>query len=124
MLVFFTPMGLMGIVVSGTIYAAVMYCLNQRSVHRAVGYEQEFRETFFLPLCASVLMGAAAKAFYELIYAFSGNNPISLFVSIGLAAVIYFVVLLLLGGVSEQELAAFPKGHLLVKAARKCKLLR
>lgn len=123
-LVFFTPMGLMGIVVSGTIYAAVMYCLNQRSVHRAVGYVQEFRETFFLPLCASVLMGAAAKAFYELIYAFSGNNPISLFVSIGLAAVIYFVVLLLLGGVSEQELAAFPKGHLLVKAARKCKLLR
>lgn len=123
-LVFFTPLGLMGIVVSTTFYAAVMYYLNQRSVHRAVGYVQEFRETFFLPLCASVLMGVTAKAIYELIYAFSENNPIALFGAIGMAAVIYFIALLLLGGVSEQELAAFPKGHLLVKVARKCKLLR
>lgn len=123
-LVFFTPLGLMGIVISSTFYAMVMYYLNQRSVHKVVGYVQEFRETFFLPLCASVLMGVAAKAIYELFYAISASNPLALFVAIGVAAGIYFIALLMLGGVSEQELSAFPKGHLLVRLARKCRLLR
>jgi len=41
-----------------------------------------------------------------------------------IAVVVYFVMLLLLRGITEQEMKSFPKGHLLIKVAKKCKLMK
>ena len=37
---------------------------------------------------------------------------------------VYFALLILFRGMSENELRAMPKGYLLVKAAKKCKLMK
>ena len=50
-------------------------------------------------------------------------SRIALLIAIGVGVVIYFLVILLIGGVNEQELMAFPKGALLVRVAKKLHLL-
>ena len=45
-------------------------------------------------------------------------------VSIILGAVIYFIIMLLLKGIKEQELRRLPKGYLLVRAARSLHLMK
>jgi stage V sporulation protein B len=42
-----------------------------------------------------------------------------LVVAVMIAVVIYFAALLAMRGLREKELRAFPKGHLLVKVAKK-----
>ena len=44
---------------------------------------------------------------------------ISLVIAVIVAVFVYFVSLLAMRGLRERELRAFPKGHLLVKAAKK-----
>ena len=41
-----------------------------------------------------------------------------------LAVAVYFALLILFRGMTENELRAMPKGHLLVKAAKKCRLMK
>ena len=53
----------------------------------------------------------------------TASPRISVIPAIILAALFYFVVLLVFRVVSEEELKSFPKGHVLVKLAKKCRLM-
>lgn len=123
-LLFLTDCGLYSIAIANTVYAGLMYLLNHHSVSRAVGYRQELRRTFGIPLLASVCMGAAAWGVYTGLYALIGSRILAVLPAIALAVVVYFALILLLKGVTEEELRGFPKGYLLVRLARKCRLLR
>jgi len=68
-------------------------------------------------------MGAVAWVSYQGAYALVKSNAISLVISIGIAVCVYFVVLIKSGGVGERELRTLPKGGLLVRVAKKVKLL-
>lgn len=122
-LLLYTEMDCYGLAITNTLYAAIMCLLNQISLRRAIGYRQEWRGTFLLPMAASVVMGAAARSVYELIYLLSNSMRISLIVAVGVGGIVYFVMLLILKVMSEEELRAVPKGYLLVRIAKKCKLL-
>ena len=52
------------------------------------------------------------------------SPSIAVIPAILLGACVYFILLLVFRGVTEQELRGFPKGHLLVKAAKKCRLMK
>lgn len=123
-LLFYTDCGLYSIAIANTVYSGLMYLLNHASVRRAVGYRQEMKRTFGIPLLASLCMGAAAWGIYTGLYAVTVSRVISVLPAIAAAVVIYFALILLLKGVTEEELRGFPKGYLLVKVARKCRLLR
>lgn len=122
-LLLYTEMDCYGLAITNTLYAAIMCLLNQISLRRTIGYRQEWKGTFLLPMAASVVMGAAARCVYELVYLFSHSMRISLIVAVGVGAVVYFVMLLILKVMTEEELRAIPKGYLLVRIAKKCKLL-
>ncbi len=120
----FTGLDLYSIAIAGTLYSGLMCFLNQRAVRKTVGYRQEIRSTFVIPAAASAIMGAAAWAFYEGLLLISGSPKLSVIVAILIGAIVYFVALLLLRGVTEQELRGLPKGYLLVKAAKKMRLMK
>ena len=86
-------------------------------------YRQEFLRSFLVPFVASAGMGLAAWGIYQGVYALLSSNVAALGVSVPLAAILYFVLEILLGGMKEEELRAIPKGYLLVKVARKCRLM-
>ncbi len=122
-LLFLTNLDLYSIAIANTLYSGIMCVLNQYTVRKALGYRQEIKRTFVIPLIASLFMGAAAWAVYEGLFLLTNSKQISVIPAILVGAVVYFVFLLLLKGVTEKELRGFPKGYLLVKAAKKCRLL-
>ncbi len=123
-LLLFTNLDLYAIVIANTLYAVCVCVLNQVAVCRAVGYKQEIRKTFLIPALASVCMGGAAWAIYESLLMFTASPKISVVAAIIVAVCVYFAMLLLLRGLSEEELRGFPKGYLLVKLAKKCRLMK
>lgn len=124
LLLFYTKLDLYSIAVANIAYSGAMCILNQISVRKAVGYRQEIPRTFLIPMLASAFMGAVAWAVYELLLLLTKSPRISVIPAILIGAVVYFALLILFRGVTEEELRGFPKGHLLVRIARKCKLLR
>lgn len=124
LLLLFTGLDLYAIAIANTLYSGLICALNQRSVRKAIGYRQEVAKTFLIPTLASLFMGATAWAVYEGLLLLTSSPKISVIPAILIGAVVYFVLLLLFRGVSEKELKGFPKGYLLVKLAKKCRLLR
>ena len=124
LLLMFTSLDLYSIAIANTLYSGMMCVLNQWAVRRAVGYRQEIVRTFVIPAFASAFMGAAAWAIYEGMYMVTKSMRISAIPAIVIAAVVYFVMLILMRGITETELRSFPKGYLLVKIAKKCHLLK
>lgn len=119
----FTEFDLYSVAIANTLYSGVMCVLNQQAVRRAIGYRQEILRTFGVTSLAAVGMGACAWAVYEGMLLLTDSPRISVLPAIVLAAVVYFVLLILFRGVTEEELRGFPKGHLMVKVAKKCRLM-
>ena len=122
-LLLYTNLNLYALVCANIIYSFVMCVLNQISVWRRLGYRQEIVRTFLKPFLASLVMGAVAFGTYESVYMLLPVSRVALLIAIGAGVVVYFLVILIIGGVSEQELLAFPKGKLLVRCAKKLHLL-
>ena len=106
-----------------TLYAGLMCILNQASVRRTIGYRQEIVRTFLIPTLCAVIMGVVAWGVYEGLFFLTKSMRLALIPAVGVAIPVYFVLLILLRGMDEQELRGLPKGYLLVKLAKKCRLL-
>ncbi len=113
----------MAIVWSYTFFGFMMCVLNWISIRKHLKYRQELKRTFVIPIASSAVMGVLSRLLYNALYTVMGGKgfamPVSLVISVIAAVVIYFVVLLALRGLRERELRAFPKGDVLVRAAKK-----
>ncbi len=123
-LLFFTNLDLYSIAIANTLYSMIMCILNQRSVRKAIGYHQEVFRTFIIPFVSAVLMGVVAWVCYEVLLMLTKSMTISVIPAVFIGACVYFVMLILLKGITEQELRGFPKGYLLVKLVKKCRLMQ
>lgn len=123
-LLLLTDLDVYALVIANVVYSGLMCILNQLAVRKAIGYRQEFVKSFGVPFIASVFMGGAAWGVYKGLYLLTSSTVISLVPAIAMGACVYFVLLIALKGMTQQELLSLPKGHLLVKAAKKCRILR
>lgn len=116
----------MAIVWSYIFFGALMCILNNMAIRKHLRYRQEMKRTFLIPLAASSVMSVVSKLLYNVLFTVMGETTIAMLVSLMIAVivavVVYFVVLLALRGLRERELRAFPKGHVLVKVAKKLHL--
>lgn len=124
LLLFFTDLDLYAIAIANTLYSACVCLLNQWAVHRAVEYRQEIKQTFLVPFLAAACMGGVAWGVYEGLWMLTSSPKISVVIAICLSACVYFAMLLLFRGITEEELRGFPKGYLMVKIAKKCRLMK
>ena len=116
-------MGIYGVLYANILFALFICILNARSIARFKRYRQEVRKTFLIPMVASAVMGAAAFGVYRAAYSVFGNL-ISTGISVFVAMLVYFVLLILLKGVDAQELRSMPGGTRLSGLARKLHLMR
>lgn len=123
-LLMFTGLDLFSLAIANTVYSGIMCILNQISVHKAIGYRQELVRSFLVPTVASALMGAIAWAVYEGIYLLTASTVVSVLPAIALGGCIYFVMLIALKGLTESELKGMPKGYMIIRIAKKCRLLK
>ncbi len=112
-------------------YIAAMVCyslficlLNAIAIRKNLKYKQEMTNTFFKPLLAAVIMGVIAFGIYYGLYVLVSINILALTVAIVVAVLVYFVLVIKMGAVSEDELCSMPKGHLLMKIAKRMRLLK
>lgn len=119
-----TDLNLYALAIAGTVYSGVICVLNQWAARRALNYRQEMITTFGIPTVSAILMGVVAWVVYEGLYLLTKSGVIALIPAILVAVVVYFVFLILFRGVDEAELKAMPKGYLLVRIAKKMRLMR
>jgi len=122
-LLLWTDLDLYALAIASTVYSGVICVLNQMAVRKVLGYRQEVFTTFMIPTLAAIFMGACAWVVYEGLYMITESNIISVIPAILIAVVVYFVLLVLFKGVSEEELRGMPKGYLLVRLAKKMRLM-
>ena len=119
----FTDLDTYALACANIIYSLVMCLLNQWSVHKHLKYKLDYVKIFLKPGAAALVMGSVAFGVYHGMYLLIPVSRLVLLIAIGIAVCVYFAVLLLIGGVSESELKAFPKGMMLVHYAKKFHLL-
>lgn len=123
-LLMFTELDLYALVICLIVYSFMMCVLNSLSVRHCIGVKENFKTMVLLPLLAAGLMGACARGVYMGIGLLTESNTLCLIPSIIVAAAVYAVAVLKIGAVGEEQLLAFPKGAVLVRFAKKCRLLR
>ena len=115
--------GIYSIPVSKIIFAASICILNAHDLRETCGDVQEQRQAFVIPAIAAVIMSIVALLVHLLGVLFIGEMPATVLAVIAAVAV-YGVSLVGLGGVTEAELLAAPRGATLVSICRKLHLIR
>lgn len=130
-LLYYTEAGIYAVAVATVAYSLLMCILNNLFMRKYLKYKQEIDKTFVRPAFSSVLMGALAYGTYEgvsyLLELFMESeyfvNLIALAVAVAVGGCLYFVLVIKLRAVKAEDLKALPKGQLILKAARKLRLL-
>ena len=116
-------MNIHAVVWANIFFAFLMCVLNSRSIAKYMRYRQEVVRTFLIPTAASAIMGVAAFGVHKGMMLVLKSNAAATLVACMAAVGIYAVALLLLKGLSEEELLGFPKGRTLVSFAKKLHLM-
>lgn len=117
LLMFFTDLGIYGVVIAMIVYAVVMVLLNDRAMRKYMGHRNPWMSAYLYPLVASIPMGLLAGGVYYGLYALIHINIICLGVSVIFAVAVYFVVYLFVSRPTEEELSALPGGRYLARVA-------
>ncbi len=111
-----------GVVISYLFFAVMMCILNGLAIRKHLRYRQELVRTFLIPIVSATIMGLSCWLLSMSLEELIGARPTAL-ICIVLAVFIYGFFMLLLRGITEKELRAFPKGHVLVRILKKMRLL-
>lgn len=122
-LLIFTDLNLYCLAIAMIVYSFTMCILNQISVRQCLGYQMDLINIFLKPALASVIMGAFAWGVYRGLHALLPVNIICLGLAVAVAVIVYFVLVVKFKIIEEAEMRAMPKGGLLVKLAKKMRLL-
>lgn len=116
--------GILSVLVAGSvIYSFLMCILNARSVRKYLDYKMDLKKIYIMPAIAALAMGFVAYFVYKYLYMVIGSNILCLAISIIVAATVYFVVILKIGGYTEEDIKQLPKGTLIVRIAKKVNLM-
>lgn len=122
-LLMYTDLDLYILVLANITYSVIMCILNAHSVKKYLKYKQELRKTFMIPILSSLIMGIITWTSYTAVYYITSNNILGLAISVVASCSVYFIVMIKLKGVIEKDLRSFPKGGVLIRLAKKFKLL-
>ena len=111
------------VVLANAFYAFLMCILNGQAVIRYSEAKQDIHRTYVIPFEASVLMGVVVFMTYRLIHTMTHSNAVSCLFGIAFGGISYFVLILLMKGVTEAELKRLPKGSFMISVAKRLHLL-
>ena len=120
----FTNLDVFAVAICYAFYAGIMAVLNQMAVSRAIGYKQEYMNTFVKPLECSFVMCLIAYGIYRLVLLAEPNERIAVIPAIAAAVPIYFILLVVLKAVDERELKTLPGGTRIYRILKKVHLIK
>ena len=137
-LLLYTDMNLYALCLATVLYSFLMCIMNSFSIRRHLGYKQEAFRTFLLPFISAFWMGLVTAGVYygldsgilllsetaDIVISDMIRNIICLIPSLLIAVFIYFALVIKLGAISKKDLKTMPKGHVLLRIAKKMHLIR
>lgn len=111
------------VVAANAFFAFLMCVLNGAAIRKYIHYRQELVHSFLIPTFCSAIMGVAVYGVHLGLEMATKSNALATIVAILVGVVVYGVLMLLLHGIGEAELLAFPGGRMLVRVAKKMHLL-
>jgi len=119
----FFDWGVYALLVGHTVFPLIVSVLNGLRIRIETGYRQEGLRTFIMPVLCSGVMAVIAYFLYQGLHTVTKSVLISLIITIFVAVVIYFVLMIITKTLSEKELYDLPMGGRLVRLAKKLHLL-
>lgn len=119
----FTHLSAYALVIGNVSFALVVCILNWLCIEKYMNYHQEIIKTFVIPFVSAGLMGVATYFTYKGIMILAENNTIATLIAILVAVIVYFVLLIFLRGLDEEELEFLPMGRKLTRMLKKLHLL-
>ncbi len=102
-------LGVYSLVIANLIFAVCMCILNAYSMRRELGFRQEYRQTFLLPLVSALVMGAVTLAVRFLIRRFiTGSNLVIVIACLAVAIAVYVIMIFITGCITKKDLKHFP----------------
>ncbi|MCH5273471.1 MAG: polysaccharide biosynthesis protein [Lachnospiraceae bacterium] len=122
-LLLFTPLGVYALVIGNMVFPLIISALNWMVLRRELNYVQELDKTFLRIGLCTAFMAIIASLIYRALFFLTSRNTVSLLAAIGVAVIVYFVMLIVFRAVDEKELLDMPKGAYLVRLAKKFHLM-
>ncbi len=121
----YTSLGIYSLILGNVTFPIVVSLLNLMAIRRFVPeYRQEIVKTFLTPLAASLWMSVALTIVYAGLGLVIASNLVRTLASLFVAVAVYFVMFLLLKGLTREELFDFPMGRRLYLVARKMHVMK
>ena len=111
------------VVIGDITFGLTVSILNAFSIKKHMGYSHDLRETFLRPFICSAAMGIMCYLAYWLTSKIIPINALCTLFAIMVAVIVYAVVLIISGTVTENELMSVPKGTMLIRLLKKVHLL-
>ena len=116
----YTDVGIYALIIGNVTFPIIVYILNLMAIKRYVpSYRQEVIKTFLAPVAASLWMGVAIALVYWLLGMLFSSNMVRTLLSVCVGVFVYFMVFLILRGLTKDELYDFTMGRRLYLLARK-----
>lgn len=120
----YTDLNLYALVIGNVFMPFVVTILDAVYIKRRLGISFSSARTIIIPTIASLIMGILVFASYSSILYLAGNYVIALLISILLGALSFFILVILMKGITKKELASFPMGGFLLRFAKLLRLMR
>lgn len=99
--------------------------LNVMAVNRYIGINLNFKQMIIKPLIAVASMSIAVLFTYDKVLALLGSNTLATLSSISVGGIIYVLILLSIGGISEKDLELIPRwGTVIARVLSKIGIIR
>ncbi len=115
-------MGIHAMVYANILFAFIVCVLNWLAIRKYLRYRQELVRTFLIPVIASVIMGAVIVVINFALQKVIGDLAVVI-LGITFGVIAYFVAMVLLKGIDENDLKKMPGGRTVLTIAKKCKLM-
>lgn len=112
-----------GAAISTVVTYVIAAALNLYGVKKYTNVEIKVVDTILKPVLAAGIMGVVVKIAYSVGLGIVGSK-LSTVISIAIGAVVYGISILAVGGITTEDLQAFPKGDKIAKLLKKIGLLR
>jgi stage V sporulation protein B len=111
-----------GAVIATTICYIVASGLNLRALIKATGFTPDLKNSILKPTFAAAIMSGICYLSYKG-FDLAFGNTISTLASIVVAVIVYFLIMIFVKGIGEEDLRMIPAGGKVIKVCKKVGLL-
>ncbi len=112
-----------GAIISTTVIYMITTIINYMYIKNNCDMKLDVNGALFKPVASSAIMAVITYFSYKFTFIMFSSNFISIMISLAISVAVYFITLILIKGVNEEDLLSLPKGYKLLKILKSKNLI-